>query len=110
MDTKRAFEIEKIIAKFLGWKRIAFSGAKWFAKEDIESEIYLGQVKATEGYTIKIDSRDIRKLEDNACKYKKKPVFIIHFDNDTPVNSTWCLVPIKYFKKIKEKEEAINED
>ncbi|MFA5733025.1 MAG: hypothetical protein WC934_13635 [Acidithiobacillus sp.] len=104
MDSKRALQIEKIIAKFLNWKRVAFSGGKWFDKEDIRSEKYLAQVKATEQYAIKVDSRDIRKLEDNALKYRKKPIFIIHFDTSTPLNSTWCMMPIKYFKKIKEDE------
>ena len=105
MDTKRALYIEKMIAKFLKWKRVAFSGAKWHDKEDLRSDKYLGQVKATDGYTIKIDSRDIRKLEDNALKYKKTPTFIIHYDNDTPLNSTWVAIPIKYFREIKEEEE-----
>lgn len=105
MDTKRALCIEKMIAKFLKWKRVAFSGAKWDDKEDLRSNEYLGQVKATDCYTIKIDSRDIRKLEENSIKYRKKPAFIIHYDNKTPINSTWVAIPIKNFRKMINEEE-----
>ena len=105
MDSKRAFDIEKMIAKFLKWTRIPFSGGKWFMKEDVESTFYLGQIKATENYAIKIDSRDVKTLESNAIKYHKKPCFIIHFDTNVPLNSTWCMIPINHFKEIMDEEE-----
>lgn len=100
MNSERAFAIEKMIAKFLKWKRIPFSGGKWFAKEDLESDRYLGQVKATEKQAIKINIEDVSKLEKNSAKYHKIPTFIIHFDRNDVINSTWAMVPIKHFKEI----------
>jgi len=105
INSKRAFAIEKMIAKFLGWKRIPFSGGKWFAKEDLESDFYLGQVKATSQTAIKINIKDVATLEKNAVKYHKKEAFIIHFDRNDIINSTWVMVPIKHFKEIMDESE-----
>lgn len=100
MKPKRAFEIEKKIAEYLGFKRVAGSGSQWYDKEDLKNEKFLAQVKATETKKGSFEVDDICSLERNSIKSNKKPIFIIHFDREEVINSTWVSMPLEDFKNL----------
>jgi len=98
INQKRAFEIEKMIAKYLNFKRVPGSGSQWHSKEDISSSKYLCQVKATDTKSGSFKVDDLEKLERNAIKENKTPLFIVHFDREELINSSWIAMPLRYFK------------
>lgn len=112
MDSKRASQIEKEIAKALGFRRVSGSGSKWHNKEDISDEldidnensgIYLVQVKASETTAVKVELKAINILVSNAKKYHKKPLFCVHFDREDTKYPTWIAMPLQHFIKLKKR-------
>lgn len=106
INSKRAFKIEKMIAEYLSFKRVAGSGSQWHSKEDIKSEKYLGQIKATDTKKGNFNVEDLSKLERNAIKENKKPIYIVHFEREELINSTWVTMPIEKFKEMIKKGET----
>lgn len=72
---------EKEVMKFLGLKATYNSGSGWIEKEDGQNEFVICQLKSTDAQSIKINQKDIRTLEHNACVSHKIPVFAIQFLN-----------------------------
>lgn len=83
---------EKELAKLLGMKAIPGSGSGWIAKEDMESDIVLAQLKSTDKDSYTIRQLDIKKLEYNAGVEHKTPVFIIQFLQE---DKLYGLVPLE---------------
>lgn len=83
---------ETVVANYLGWKRVAASGARPFNKGDIVSEQWLCECKTR---TARADDYKIlfsvwRKIEREAMSCMKRPVLII--DNGTQSISNQCAV------------------
>lgn len=110
INIKRSFKIEKMIAKFLLFKRIKGSGNRFEDKEDIRNSMYLGQIKATDTKTGSFKLNDLIKLEMNAIDQNKIPLHIVHFEREEIINSTWVSMPIKYFKDIMIGGDEIEND
>lgn len=83
---------ETVVANYLGWKRVAASGARPFNKGDVVSERWLCECKT---HTAKVDDYKIlfsvwRKVEQEATSCMKRPVLII--DDGTQNISNQCAV------------------
>lgn len=92
---KRAFVIEKEIAKKLKMHRVAFSGGRWWDKEDIKSVDYIGQIKSTRGKTLAVKHEAIESLVKNAVVTHKIPILILHFD---AYDDTWIAMRVSDWK------------
>lgn len=86
---KRAFIIEREIARKLKMHRVAFSGGKWWDKEDVRNIDYIGQIKSTRGKALTIKYEVITSLVKNALIAHKIPLLILHFD---AYGDTWIAV------------------
>lgn len=69
---------EEHIAKILGLKRVAMSGAGMFDKEDMVGNNIRAQLKSTEGESIKIQKSDVLKLFMHSRK-NELSVFVLDF-------------------------------
>jgi hypothetical protein len=72
---------EKKIAKKMGGKLTANSGARWHSKGDIKTEDSLVEVKSTAGATMAIHKSWLEKIRDEAIKAGKDPVVVLDFGN-----------------------------
>lgn len=70
---------ESEVMNLLGLKPTKNSGSGWIEKEDGQSEFVICQLKSTDFDSIKINAKDIRTLEYNACVSHKLPIFAIQF-------------------------------
>lgn len=70
---------EKEVAKLLGMDAVPGSGSGWIAKEDLETDEVLAQLKSTDKQSYTIRLLDLEKLEYHATTTHKLPVFIIQF-------------------------------
>lgn len=70
---------EKKIAKRLGAKLTANSGAAWSAKGDMKTDDALIEVKSTRGFTMVIHRFWLDKIRQEAIKSNKEPVVILDF-------------------------------
>lgn len=55
------------------------SGSGWIAKEDLETDTILAQLKTTDKTSYKLNLLDIEKLEYHSAVTHKTPVFLIQF-------------------------------
>ncbi len=69
---------EQMIAETLGLKRVAFSGASIFDKEDLVGKGLRGQLKSTEGESIRVQKEDVYKLLEHA-KQGESAFFALDF-------------------------------
>lgn len=70
---------EQEVMKSLGFEPTYNSGSSWIEKEDGQNEYGICQLKSTDAKSIRIDLKDIEKLEYNALVSHKLPVFVIQF-------------------------------
>ena len=75
---------------FSGLKMVPGSGNQFFAKEDLMGDDVLVQVKSTRSKTYRLNQLDFRKLENNAIRFDKIPVFVVRF---TKYNKDFFLLP-----------------
>lgn len=76
---------EKSVMESLGFTPTYNSGSSWVEKEDGQNEYAICQLKSTDARSIKVDQKDIEKLEYNALVSHKIPVFAIQFLNTNEV-------------------------
>lgn len=69
---------EQMIAENLGLKRVPYSGAGLFDKEDLVGNGVRGQLKSTEGESIRIQKEDVYKMLENT-KREEKGFFALDF-------------------------------
>lgn len=83
---------EKIVAEYLGWKRVSASGARSFNPGDICSDCWLGECKThiKSKDTIIFKKRDWDKISSEAHSVFKNPV--LFSDNGTQdLRKTFCM-------------------
>lgn len=82
---------ESTIADYLGWTRVAASGARDFEKGDIKSDDWLVEAKTHESETkITFNYKVWEKIQQEAMVLHKAPVLIVD-DGTQNINHTWCL-------------------
>ena len=93
------YHAEKLVARLLGLKPVAFSGSRWQAgKEDGECTHFLMQHKSTSAKSISVNAQDVDTLLSNALVVHKHPLFVIDFirnliqkPNETPAIKLLCI-------------------
>lgn len=70
---------EKKIARRIGARATANSGAAWSAKGDLSTSDSLIEVKSTKGSTMVIHRAWLDKIRQEAIKTQKEPVVILDF-------------------------------
>lgn len=86
---------ESMIADFLGWKKVAASGARDFHKGDVKGDQWLGECKThTEpGHKLQFDYEVWKKISDEAYGHFKKPVLFTD-DGSQKLENIWCMVEL----------------
>lgn len=88
------------------------SGNLWWDKEDVKCADWLFQNKATDNSYFVLKFSDLKKLEENAEKTKRKSAFVIEFNSGNIIERT-CYVVLwlkdsklqnLQFKEIKSKQ------
>ena len=79
---KESQKHEKRIAKAIGGKTTAASGALWSRKGDVRSETLLIEHKWTGKKSKTIQSAELRKITTEAIIDGRLPVFGIHLDGE----------------------------
>lgn len=64
---------------FAGIDTVTGSGNQFYAKEDLCGDLILAQVKSTKAAMFSLKPLDFKKLEANALKFDRIPVFIVNF-------------------------------
>lgn len=84
---------ESMIADFLGWSKVAGSGAADFHAGDVVSDKFLGECKTHESVGSKVVFRqDVwKKITDEAMVFGRKPVLFAD-DGSQSWRRTYCLV------------------
>lgn len=106
MSTKDFSSIqESTIAKYLGWKVVAGSGAAACYPGDIKSEEFLGECKThvKPGHKLIIDSKVWKKICEEAIFESRWPVLFID-DGSQNIKKTWCI-----FSPLSVKDHNIHE-
>lgn len=70
---------EKKIAKKMGAKLTANSGARWHSKGDMKTADSLIEVKSTAGTTMVVHKAWLEKIRDEAVKVCKDPMVVLDF-------------------------------
>ena len=81
MKTKGQLESRKQedrLAKVIGGKRNAASGAFWSRKGDVRSDLFLVEAKWTSKASMSIKASDLEKIVNEAILDGRKPVFAFH--------------------------------
>lgn len=79
---KQSQKHEKRIAKTIGGKETAASGAFWSRKGDVRNESYLIEHKWTGKKSKTIKSDELKKITNEAIMDGRTPVFGIHLDGE----------------------------
>lgn len=79
---------------FSGLSLVPGSGSKFNKKEDLIGINTLIQVKSTRGKSYRLLPLDFKKLQANAAKRHKIPIFIVYFSG---LNLMKILIPFKEF-------------
>jgi hypothetical protein len=79
---KQSQKHEKRIAKAIGGKTTAASGAFWSRKGDVRSDGLLIEHKWTGKLSKTISSKELKKITNEAIMDGRLPVFGIHLDNE----------------------------
>ena len=82
---KQSLKHEKRLAKTLGGKRSAASGAFWSRKGDVRSEDLLIEHKWTGKKQVTIKSEVLKKITKEAILDSRTPVLGIHLDGENYV-------------------------
>lgn len=64
---------------FSGVDTVVGSGNQFYAKEDLHGDKVLAQVKTTKSSMFSLKPLDFKKLEANASRVDKIPVFVVNF-------------------------------
>lgn len=75
------------------------SGNQFYVKEDLIGEKILAQVKSTKSAMYSLKPIDFKKLEVNAYKADKIPVFIVNFSK---YNKQIFFIPESYIESLKD--------
>lgn len=83
---------EKQIAEFLGWNRVAGSGARPHALGDVAGLDWLGECKThiTAGRKIHFDNKIWSKISEEAISQFKQPAYFVD-DGSQRINRTWVI-------------------
>lgn len=97
---KKDFSItqEKQIAEFLGWRRVAGSGARPNAPGDIAGPEWLGECKThvTAGHKIHFDLKIWNKIAEEAASQFKEPAYFVD-DGSQRISRTWVIFYVHDF-------------
>jgi len=72
---------EKDLAKTLGGKTVAASGAFWSRKGDVRSDQYLVEAKFTAAQSYSLKAADLEKLRKQAIMDDRVPLFVVQLNN-----------------------------
>lgn len=87
---------EKLIANYLGWKRVVASGARACHPGDISSDTWLGECKThmRPGARIKFVFKEWAKIYEEATSKFKFPALFVD-DGSQTIENTWCMLNAK---------------
>lgn len=98
-DKKKINKHEKEIAKRLGGRRVAGSGA-FESKGDISTDEFLIDDKSTVGKSITVTKDMLMKINREAREAARVPVLSLSFTKMGLAGDTWYMIPEWRFKEL----------
>lgn len=93
---KQSQKHEKRIAKKIGGKTMAASGAFWSHKGDVRSDLYLVEHKYTSKKSFTIKSEVLEKISTEAILDGRTPVFAFHLNG-----RDYMILEEHYFEELR---------
>lgn len=91
---------EERVAKKVGGKRVAGSGASDYSKGDVRLDRFLIECKKSEKLSLRIKQEWLKKISNEARAKEKWPALSIEIqgESDLLTEKDWVLVPLSVFR------------